>query len=58
MTNAELDRIAKAQKSIKCPCCRYVVYDTETGVVEYKWKPIYKWFDKKRIIHIKVKRRR
>ena len=58
MTNEELDRIIAAQRSIKHPCWKYVIYDTYTGVVEYKFKPVTKWFNTKRIIHIKVRRKK
>lgn len=50
----EVDRIKAVQKSIKHPRFKYAVYDSETGVIEYKWKPIKQWFNKKRIVHVKI----
>ena len=51
-------RIAVIQKSIKHPHFKYAVYDSESGVIEYKWKPWYKWFSGKRIVHVKNTKRR
>lgn len=58
-TDAQLDRIEIARKSIKHPRLYYVQYDMNTGEIKYVRKPISGWFSSKKVVKIiPVKRRK